>query len=140
MAEEFLKQRKKPWKWTTSGELVDNVVQDAYGLLSCLPWSASISGFNNTEPLHILSTYTSKSWLSTMHEDQMLDLLRIDTLWKGLNVEILGMYFFLKLQDGYRLHVRGHLSVSLPPLSSPTLPLFICSPPPHLCTISRDHT
>jgi hypothetical protein len=25
--------------------------------------------------------------------------------------------------------VRGHLSVSLPPLSSPTLPLFICIPP-----------
>jgi hypothetical protein len=25
--------------------------------------------------------------------------------------------------------VRGHLSVSLPPLSSPTLPLFICISP-----------
>jgi hypothetical protein len=36
--------------------------------------------------------------------------------------------------------VRGHLSVSLPPLSSPTLPLFICSPSLHLCTISRDYT
>jgi hypothetical protein len=36
--------------------------------------------------------------------------------------------------------VRGHPSVSLPPLSSPTLPLFICIPPPHLCTISKDHT
>jgi hypothetical protein len=36
--------------------------------------------------------------------------------------------------------VRGHLSVSLPPLSSPTLPLFICTPSPHLCTISRDYT
>jgi hypothetical protein len=36
--------------------------------------------------------------------------------------------------------VRGHLSVSLPPLSSPTLPLFICILSPHLCTISRDYT
>jgi hypothetical protein len=36
--------------------------------------------------------------------------------------------------------VRGHLSVFLPPLSSPTLPLFICIPPLHLCTISRDYT
>jgi hypothetical protein len=35
--------------------------------------------------------------------------------------------------------VRGHLSISLPLLSSPTLPLFICISP-HLCTISRDHT
>jgi transposase len=36
--------------------------------------------------------------------------------------------------------VRGHLSISLLPLSSPTLPLFICIPPPHLCTIFKDHT
>jgi hypothetical protein len=36
--------------------------------------------------------------------------------------------------------VRGHPSVSLPPLSSPTIPLFICTPSPHLCTISRDYT
>jgi hypothetical protein len=36
--------------------------------------------------------------------------------------------------------VRGHPSVSLLPLSSPTLHLFICIPPPHLCTIFKDHT
>jgi hypothetical protein len=36
--------------------------------------------------------------------------------------------------------VRGHPSISLSPLSSPTLPLFICIPFPHLCTISRDYT
>jgi hypothetical protein len=34
--------------------------------------------------------------------------------------------------------VRGHPSVSLLPLSSPTL-LFICIHPPHLCTILKDH-
>jgi hypothetical protein len=76
-------------------------------VLTTLSRFTSISGFNNTEPLHILSTYTSKSWLSTMHEDQMLDLLCTDTLRKGLNVEILGMYFFQKLQDGYRLQATG---------------------------------
>jgi hypothetical protein len=36
--------------------------------------------------------------------------------------------------------VRGHPSVSLLPLSSPTLHLFICNPPPHLCTISKNYT
>jgi hypothetical protein len=36
--------------------------------------------------------------------------------------------------------VRGHPSVSLLPLSLPTLPLFICIPPHHLCTSSKDHT
>jgi hypothetical protein len=36
--------------------------------------------------------------------------------------------------------VKGHPSISLPPLSSPTFPLFICTPPTHFCTISKDHT
>jgi hypothetical protein len=36
--------------------------------------------------------------------------------------------------------VRGHPSISLLPLSSPTLPLFICIRPLHLCTSSKDHT
>jgi hypothetical protein len=36
--------------------------------------------------------------------------------------------------------VRGHPSVFLLPLSSPTLPLFICTLSPHLCIISRDYT
>jgi hypothetical protein len=36
--------------------------------------------------------------------------------------------------------VRGHLFISLLPLSSPTLHLFICIPPPHLCTIFKNHT
>jgi hypothetical protein len=35
--------------------------------------------------------------------------------------------------------VRGYLSVSLLPISSPTLHLFICIHPPHLCTILKDH-
>jgi hypothetical protein len=36
-------------------------------------------------------------------------------------------------------NVRGHPSVSLLPISSPTLHLFICIHPPHLCTILKDH-
>jgi hypothetical protein len=39
--------------------------------------------------------------------------------------------------------VRGHLSVSLPPLPSPTLtlnPPCLYVYPQHLCTIPRDHT
>jgi hypothetical protein len=36
--------------------------------------------------------------------------------------------------------VRGHLSVSLLPVSSPTLHLPICILPLHLCTIPKDHT
>jgi hypothetical protein len=42
-------------------------------------------------------------------------------------------------RDGseYKEAVRGHPSISLLPLSSPTLPLSICIPHPYLCTISR---
>jgi hypothetical protein len=40
----------------------------------------------------------------------------------------------------YGIPVRGHPFVSLLPLSSPTLHLFICIPPPHPCTIFKDHT
>jgi hypothetical protein len=36
-----------------------------------------------------------------------------------------------------RLSVRGHPSISLLPLSSPTLHLFICNPPPHLVLSPR---
>jgi hypothetical protein len=35
--------------------------------------------------------------------------------------------------------VRGHPSISLLPLSSPTLLLLICIYPPHLCTILKDY-
>jgi hypothetical protein len=42
--------------------------------------------------------------------------------------------------NGQTEHVRGHPSVSLLPLSSPTLHLFICNPPHRLCTIFKDHT
>jgi hypothetical protein len=51
-------------------------------------------------------------------------------LWKVSNVHV----------NAVNMHVRGHLSISLLPISSPTLHLFICIPPPHLCTIFKDHT
>jgi hypothetical protein len=49
----------------------------------------------------------------------------------------------LYLREVWKHHgmpVRGHPSISLLPLSSLTLYLFICIPPPHLCTIFKDHT
>jgi hypothetical protein len=51
-----------------------------------------------------------------------------------------GWWWRVMLTIWDRVSVRGHLSVSLLPLSSPTLHLFICIPPPHLCTIFKDHT
>jgi hypothetical protein len=48
--------------------------------------------------------------------------------------------FMRNLGRVYWEAVRGHPSVSLLPLSSPTLPLSICTPYTHLCIISKDHT
>jgi hypothetical protein len=46
----------------------------------------------------------------------------------------------LRKDKGRGTVVRGHPSVSLLPLSSPTLPLSICTPYTHLCIISKDRT
>lgn len=76
-------------------------MQQAYDVLSNLPWSRDIHGFDNSEPLHKLTIYTSREWLATTHLDQMLDLLQQDLLLKGSRVEIENMTFFLKLQQAY---------------------------------------
>jgi hypothetical protein len=58
---------------------------------------------------------------------------RVDlaTSWRSLRVVT------LHFEGGG--NVRGHPSVSLLPLSSPTLLLFICTPYTHLCIISKDY-
>jgi hypothetical protein len=56
-------------------------------------------------------------------------------------------WFYSGMTDEFRedemnaliIGVRGHPSVSLLHISSPTLHLFICIHPPHLCTILKDH-
>jgi hypothetical protein len=55
-------------------QLVDTV----YHALSCLPWSRSIQGFSKTSETVQLYKYTTTSWLSSIHENQMLDLLQED--------------------------------------------------------------
>jgi hypothetical protein len=65
-------------------------------------------------------------------------------LYKLLGIKLATLTAYHPQTDGQTEHinqdVRGHPSVSLLPLSSPTLHLFICIPPPHLCTIFKDHT
>jgi hypothetical protein len=111
-AEEFLRQRKKPWKKSVSGEIMDEVMQEAYNVLSCLPWSGIVCGFDDHEPLHTIATYTSRAWFSTLHENQMLDLLRRDLLLKGSNVEIGKMAFFQTLQEAYNHRETGEYDES----------------------------
>jgi hypothetical protein len=49
--------------------------------------------------------------------------------WKGYD----------ESHNQWEVHVRGHPSISLPFLSSPTLPLFICISPTHLYHLQGPH-
>jgi hypothetical protein len=103
-AEEFLQKRKRVWKKSVSRHSADEVMQQAYDVLLYLPWLGNICGFDNDEPLYKLALYTSREWLTTTHQDQMLDLLQCDLLLKGSKVEIENIAFFAKLQQGYDCH------------------------------------
>ena len=106
-AEEFLRTRKKAGIKGPGGEKVDEIMQEAYDMLSCLPWCGDIQGFDHREPLYQLAVYASHTWLGTTHENQILDLLRRDLLFKGSRVEVAGMAFFVALRDAYNCRNSG---------------------------------
>ncbi len=55
------------------------LIKQIFDVLSLLPWLEKIRGFDNPEPIHTLATYTiRKKWLTNVHENQLLDLLRND--------------------------------------------------------------
>jgi hypothetical protein len=73
-AEDCLRQRQQRWKGTNAvatHQLIDQV----YDSLGSLPWSGNIKGFSKPEPIYKLATYATRQWLSTIHENQMLNLL-----------------------------------------------------------------
>jgi hypothetical protein len=111
-AEEFIRRRKKVWKRSAEGGSTDAIMQEAYDMLSCLPWSGNIHGFDEMEPLYTLATYASHQWLTTTHENQILDLLRRDLLLQGSKVEIAGMAFFTTLRKAYDCCDTGQYSES----------------------------
>jgi hypothetical protein len=111
-AEEFIRVRKKLRMKTPEGATTDAIMQEAYDMLSCLPWSGNIRGFDHNEPLYKLATYASHQWLATTHEDQILDLLRRDLLLKGAKIEIAGMAFFTTLRKAYDCRETGEYDES----------------------------
>jgi hypothetical protein len=78
------------------------LVQWISSALSCLSWTGVIQGFTEEEPLWHLHKYPTNGWLSTIHENQMLDLLHEDLHRKQMiHVEIEMCYFFEKLQAAH---------------------------------------
>ncbi|KDQ50956.1 hypothetical protein JAAARDRAFT_199506 [Jaapia argillacea MUCL 33604] len=74
-AEKKLNAKQQVWSKKQPEETYSlvNEVLDALGTLS---WSGTIHGFGDEEPMFKLATYATQDWLSTVHENQMLDLLR----------------------------------------------------------------
>lgn len=107
-AEEALRKRKRKWKKQSS------FVDDTYLALSNLPWFGNIQGFDNQEPISDLARYITHEWLTDVHENQMLDLLRrhlfLDPTTRGIEVENLAFMVFI--ERGYRARESGEYAES----------------------------
>ncbi|KAI0703087.1 hypothetical protein C8Q76DRAFT_581963, partial [Earliella scabrosa] len=84
----------------TTHQLVDQ----ALVALATLPYSYPLSGFSNSELTSSLVTYTSHAWLSDVHENQMLDILRTNLLRQpeGLFAVVENTYIWKHLESAYR--------------------------------------
>lgn len=104
-AEADLNKKRKIWTKSKDDSPVGQLVDEVYAALDAIQWSGSIRGFNNPEPLVLLSRYLStSSWFSDVEQNQMLDLLRRDLLFdsEGKKTELQGLDFFQKLSEGFR--------------------------------------
>jgi hypothetical protein len=97
LAEEALRKQKRGWK--KSKALVDK----AFLALSTLQWSGTIQGFDNNEPISDLARYCTHQWLSDVHKNQMLDLLRRDLILDPMasHIEVENLAFMLFIERGY---------------------------------------
>ncbi|TFY52975.1 hypothetical protein EVG20_g10320, partial [Dentipellis fragilis] len=77
-----------------------SIVEEVSDRLASLPWSGTIRGFSNPEPIHTIATYAMpRAWFSDVHEHQMLDLLRTDVLnsLRRKDIEVENLDFFKKI-------------------------------------------
>jgi hypothetical protein len=83
-----------------------DIVKNVYTTLSGLPWTGltrSIGPFPDQDIIH-LHTYLTTAWLGTIHENQMLGLLKEDLLdleYEGDGIEIESAEFFGTLSSAY---------------------------------------
>jgi hypothetical protein len=93
-AEAALRKRKKGSKHSCS------LIDETYSALSTLQWSGNIHGFDNDEPINHLAKYAMHQWLTDVHENQMLDILRhellLDQSSSGIEVESLEFIHYIE--------------------------------------------
>jgi hypothetical protein len=95
--------------------------------------ASSTSSLMMYEILLIMTINSSDFAATNMVSTPLANVFTADQCITALEQEIFTLQSTKK-----KNFVRGHPSISLLPLSSPTL-LFICIHPPHLCTTLKDH-
>lgn len=104
-AEADLNKKRKVWAKSKDDSPIAQLVDEVYTALDTIQWSGPIQGFDNPEPLVLLSRYLStSSWFSDVEQNQMLNLLRQDLLYnpEGKKMELQGLDFFQKLSEGFQ--------------------------------------
>jgi hypothetical protein len=91
------------------GNATQELVDTTYQALSNLPWSGPIRGFSDQEEIIHLHKYATTGWLTTVHENQMLDLLKYDISNHGTQVIIQSTYFIQTLGQAF-YHYRKNSS------------------------------
>ncbi|KIM80018.1 hypothetical protein PILCRDRAFT_89854 [Piloderma croceum F 1598] len=99
MCPPHLRKATSVWKRGPVGEKTDEIIQQAYDMLSCIPWCGDIQGFDHNELLHQLATYASCAWLGITHQNQILNLFQCELLLKGSRIEVARMAFFTTIQE-----------------------------------------
>ena len=97
-AEAALRKRKKGSKHSSS------LIDETYTALSILQWSGNIHGFDNEEPINHLAKYATHQWLTDIHENQMLDILRRELLLDQsiLGIEVESLKFISYIESAYQ--------------------------------------
>jgi hypothetical protein len=88
------------------GERSRDLAQKASTMLTSLPWKGTLCGFTIQSPIHHLADLPTNKWLSSDHEDMMLDLLDRDmTLSSGTSmclVQSNTAMFFPKMRAAFK--------------------------------------
>jgi hypothetical protein len=62
----------------TSGDEVLKLVDTVHNTLSYILWHGSVQGFSEKDDILHLHHFATMKWLTTAHENQMVNLLRFD--------------------------------------------------------------
>lgn len=101
--DEHLAHLEDNWKKANATKSLDKLTE-TQKVLATLPWTTQIQSIDIPDPVHELATYASREWLSDVHENQMLELLRLGVEHdKDLNgsISVKGVFFYPTLLSAF---------------------------------------